>query len=226
MHRQTNRAALVGNGTRDRLADPPVHVRAEAESTAPVVLLDADLKADIALLHEVKEGQAAAQVAPSNRDNQTQVALDQPTASAFAILGQMLELEAVRWLERLVGGRQLAQGGFAGFEALRQRDLLLSSQQFVMGDFAEVHCPGTAGELFGQQPEPADWLSCGGFGLSLRIASLGQLGAKEFFSFVQKIKAHCIWLLLGPRRGVKKAAPTVAAERRLGAAWLQAASNA
>src|SRR5438874_1906187 len=123
VHRQTNRAALIRDRSRDRLTDPPVHVRAEAEAAPPVVFLDADLQADVAFLDEVEEGQPAPEVASSDRDDEAQVALDQSTASALAILGLVLQLEATRRLERLVGGRQLAQSRLTTFETLRQRHL-------------------------------------------------------------------------------------------------------
>src|SRR5439155_15357473 len=56
--------------------------------------------------------------------------------------------------------------------------------------------------------EAADGLGDRGFGFSLGIDSLGQLGGKEFFGFMQQIKAHCVWLLLGPPfRGGQKSRP-------------------
>src|ERR1700704_3647674 len=76
-----------------------------------------------------------------------------------------------------------------------------------MSNLAQVHGPGAARQFFGQQAKAADRLGHDGLRLSFGIGSLG-LGTEEFFSFVQKIKAHCVWLLLGsPTQGVKKSRP-------------------
>src|SRR5436190_1096018 len=67
-----------------------------------------------------------------------------------------------------------------------------------MSYLAKVHCAGATGQLFGQQPEATDRLSRNGLRFRLSFGSLGQLGTEEFFVFVQKIKAHCLSVLLGP----------------------------
>src|SRR5438045_775356 len=78
-----------------------------------------------------------------------------------------------------------------------------------MSNLAKVHCTGATGQLFGQQPEATDRLGRSGLRFRLSFGSLGQLGTEEFFVFVQKIKAHCVSILLGPLgAGVKKAART------------------
>src|ERR1051326_1713355 len=176
---------------------PPVHIRAEAEPASPVILLDADLQADVALLHQVEERQTPPQVPTRNRHNQTQVALDQPSAGSLAILGLQLELQAVRRIQRLVSRRELAQGSFATFEPLSERYLFLRGQQLVVGDLPQVHRPGAAGQFFGKQPEATDRLGRRAFGFRIGIAPLGHLRAEEFFSFVQQIKAHSVFFAPG-----------------------------
>ena len=155
-------------------------------------------------LHEIQEAETAAQVATCYRNHQAQVAFDQPSAGLFAILGQKLELDAPLGVERLVGGGQLAQSRLAGLESLCKRHLLLSRQQLVVSDLAQVHGAGTARQLFGQQPEATDRLGHGSLRFSFSISPLGRR-AEELFVLLQKIKTHCVWLLLGPMsQGSKK----------------------
>src|SRR5262249_47580800 len=115
---------------------------------------------------------------------------------------------ATRRVERLVRGGELAQGRFASLEALCQRDLFLGRQQLVMSDFAQVHGTCATRQLLGKQPEPADRLGRNRFCFRIGIDSLGQFGTEEFFTFMQKIDAHSLLLLLVPVSGVKKAAQT------------------
>jgi hypothetical protein len=63
----------VGDGTGDRLADPPGRVGAEAEALAPVVLLDGAHEADIALLDQIQQGETAVDVPLGDRDHQAEV---------------------------------------------------------------------------------------------------------------------------------------------------------
>ena len=74
--RDADRPALVGDRARDRLADPPRRVRRELVAAAVVELLDRADEAQRALLDEVQEGQAAAEVALGDRDDEAQVGLD------------------------------------------------------------------------------------------------------------------------------------------------------
>ena len=71
-----DRAAFVGDGARDRLADPPRGVGGELVATAVVELLDRTDQAHRALLDEVQERQPATQVGLRDRDDQAQVGLD------------------------------------------------------------------------------------------------------------------------------------------------------
>ncbi len=55
MRRQTNCARLFGDGARDRLANPPVRVGRKPKALAPVVLVDALLQPEVALLDQVQK---------------------------------------------------------------------------------------------------------------------------------------------------------------------------
>src|SRR5262245_10382693 len=78
MHRQPDRAALVGERARDRLADPPGGVGRELVAELPVELLHGADQAEVALLDEVQERDAGLRVVARDRHHQAQVRLDQP----------------------------------------------------------------------------------------------------------------------------------------------------
>ena len=72
--RDADRAGLVGDRPRDRLANPPRGVRGELEAAAVLVLVDRPHQARVAFLNEVQEAQAAVAVLLGDRDHQPQVA--------------------------------------------------------------------------------------------------------------------------------------------------------
>ena len=80
VHRHADGARLVGDGPGDRLADPPGGVGRELVALAVVELLDGADEAEVALLDEVEERQAATDVALGDRDDETQVGLDRACA--------------------------------------------------------------------------------------------------------------------------------------------------
>ena len=100
VHGHADRARLVGDAARDRLADPPRRVGRELVAAAPVVLLDGAHEADVAFLDEVEEEHAAADVAFRDRHHETQVGLDQ-----LAARGRVVALDALRERD-LLGGRE------------------------------------------------------------------------------------------------------------------------
>ena len=77
VRRQANGARLVGKPARDALADPPGSVGRELETTPVIKLLDGAHQAEVALLDEIQEWHAAAQVSLGDADHQAQVGLDQ-----------------------------------------------------------------------------------------------------------------------------------------------------
>ena len=100
VHGHADRARLVGDAARDRLADPPGRVGRELVAAAPVVLLDGAHEADVALLDEIEEEHAAADVALRDRHHETQVGLDQ-----LAARGRVVALDALGERD-LLGGRE------------------------------------------------------------------------------------------------------------------------
>src|SRR5688500_15718385 len=76
VHRDADRARLVGERAGDRLADPPGGVGRELEALAVVELLRGADEAERALLDQVQEGQPLVAVVLGDRDDQAQVRLD------------------------------------------------------------------------------------------------------------------------------------------------------
>ena len=58
VHRNTNRAALVGHGAGDRLANPPGGVGAELKAAAVFKLVDGAHQAGVAFLDQIEEAEA------------------------------------------------------------------------------------------------------------------------------------------------------------------------
>ena len=108
--RDADRAALVRDRARHRLADPPRRVGRELVAAAVVELLDRADQAERALLDQVQERQAAAEVALGDRDDEAQVGLD------HLLLGDQV----------------------AALDPLGQRDLALGGEQLYAADRAQV----------------------------------------------------------------------------------------
>ena len=89
----------------DGLTNPPVGVGREAEPLPPVVLVDGPVETEVALLDEVEERQAAADVLPGDRHDQSQVALDQPSARPGTVHGDPLELSPALERQGVVSSR-------------------------------------------------------------------------------------------------------------------------
>ena len=110
VHGHADRARLVGDAARDGLADPPRRVGRELVAAAPVVLLDGAHQADVALLDEIEEEHAAADVAFRDGHHEPQVGLDQLPA----------------------------RGRVVALDALGERDLLGRGEQRHAADLAQV----------------------------------------------------------------------------------------
>src|SRR5574343_1891692 len=76
MHRQPNGPRLVHDAAFDVLAYPPGRVGREAETTLRIELLQRMDQAEIALLDQVEQGNAAVQVMLGNIHDQPQIVLD------------------------------------------------------------------------------------------------------------------------------------------------------
>ncbi len=77
VHRDADGAGLVGDGPGDGLADPPRGVGGELEALRVVELLDRPHQTQVALLDEVEEQHAPADVALGDGHHQAQVGLGQ-----------------------------------------------------------------------------------------------------------------------------------------------------
>jgi hypothetical protein len=101
VHRDADRAALIGHGAGDRLANPPGGVGAELEAAAVLELVDRPHQAGVAFLDQVQEAQAAVAILLGDRDDQPQVAFGQ-FPLGLLVLG-IDHLEERTRLRRLVG---------------------------------------------------------------------------------------------------------------------------
>src|SRR3954469_17529503 len=102
VHRHADRPRLVGERTRDRLADPPRRVRRELEALAIVELLRCTYEPDRPLLNQVEERQTLVAVALRDRDDEAKVRLD------HRLLGTVVAaLDALGQLDLLGGGEQV-----------------------------------------------------------------------------------------------------------------------
>src|SRR4051794_30127348 len=99
--RDADRPALVGDGPRDRLADPPGGVRRELVAAGVVELLDRADEPERPLLDEVEERQPAAEVALRDRHDEPQVRLDH-----LRLGGHVAALDALREVDLLLRGQQ------------------------------------------------------------------------------------------------------------------------
>src|SRR5712692_2060222 len=77
VHRDPDRPGLVGNRARDRLADPPRRVGRELVAAAVFELVQGLHQADVALLNQIQELQAAVGVLLGNRHDEPEVRFDQ-----------------------------------------------------------------------------------------------------------------------------------------------------
>ena len=84
--RNADRAALIGHGPGDRLANPPGGVGAELEAAAIFELIDRPHQAGVAFLDQVQEAQAAVAILLGDRHDQPQVAFRQ-AALGLLVLG-------------------------------------------------------------------------------------------------------------------------------------------
>ena len=122
VHGDANRACLVRDRARDRLADPPRRVGRELEAAAVVELLDRSNETERALLDEVEEGEAAPEVALGDRDDEPEVRLD----------------------------HVLLRIHVAPLDELRERDLLIGGEQRHLADLAQVEAQRIERRLHGE----------------------------------------------------------------------------
>src|SRR6185312_416564 len=90
MYRNTNRARLIGNRTRNRLANPPGGIRTELVSLRVIELLHGPDQPDITLLDQVQQAHAAPDILLSHAHNQSQICLGQTPLCLFTIINQAI----------------------------------------------------------------------------------------------------------------------------------------
>ena len=149
VHRDANGTGLIGDGAGNGLANPPRGVCGELEALGVVELLDRTDKAKVALLDEVEEEHAAANIALGDRHHQAQVSGDELLLGIEAHLLDAHEaaLLGTRELDLAVlGGLELLGGLGAGLDLHGEVDLLVGGEQVDLANLLEVHAHGVAGE--------------------------------------------------------------------------------
>src|SRR6266849_88296 len=98
MHGDTNCSSLVGNRTRNRLANPPGGVRAKLVAFRVIEFLDRTNQAYIALLDQIQQAHATTNILFRHADNQAQVSLSQAALCLFPIFNKKI-ITVCGWLE-------------------------------------------------------------------------------------------------------------------------------
>jgi len=80
MDRNADRTRLIGDRTRDRLANPPCRVRAELKPLRIVKFIDRLDKAEIAFLDKIEKVHTATCVSLCDADNESKVGFSQMLA--------------------------------------------------------------------------------------------------------------------------------------------------
>ena len=130
VHRDADRAALVGDGAGDRLPDPPGGIGGEAEAAAVIIFLDGFHQSQVAFLDQVEEGDAAPEIFLGDADHQAGVGLDQVVAGINPVLNGLLE-EGFLLLRG--GAVELGKGAFSFEAASIQRARMTSCSVFRRG---------------------------------------------------------------------------------------------
>ena len=158
VHRDADGAGLVGHRAGDGLPDPPGRVRRELVALGVVELLDRPDQAEVALLDQVQERHPAAGVALGQRDDQSQVRLEQVVLRALAVADDPQQVAAQ--LRGQLVGLLAGEAGVLhpaqplgrvepGLDPLGQVDLLLGVEQGDLADLFQVRPDrvGGGGEL-------------------------------------------------------------------------------
>src|SRR6266516_2444632 len=114
VHRDPDRPRLVRDRPGDGLAYPPSRVGRELVALAVVELLDRPDQAERALLNQIEEAEAAAEIRLRDRDDEAKVRLDH-----LRLRGHVAALDPLRQVDLLVGGQQGHRADFAQIEPQR-----------------------------------------------------------------------------------------------------------
>ena len=178
VHGDPDRAALVGDRARHRLADPPRGVGRELVAAAVVELLHRPDQSQRALLDQVQEGEAAAHVALGDRHHEAQVGLD------HLLLGRHVPALDALGEAHLFGGAQQrhapdrAQVQAQRVEA-RLRALELGGAQL---DIVEARPPAQLDDLVEVHGSSGASSSCSG-------ASAGAAGSAAFVRLLAQLRS-------------------------------------
>src|SRR5260221_5516302 len=94
MHWQADQPALLGDGARDRLANPPGCVGGEAIAACVIEFFDRTHQADVALLHQIHKRERATEILFRNTYYQPEAGLNQATARFVAAYDGVLKRDA------------------------------------------------------------------------------------------------------------------------------------
>src|SRR5829696_4599602 len=136
MNWKPNRAALVGNGARNGLSNPPGRVRREFEAALVVEFVGGLHETNVAFLDEIEEGETAPDVFLCNRNDKPQVRADQMGAGKLAI--KLVRVEHGSLLCRQARLLQELFREFAALHALGEPDLLLHRQEIGVADLLQI----------------------------------------------------------------------------------------
>jgi hypothetical protein len=114
VHRDADRAGLVGNRARHGLPDPPGRVGRKLVALAIVELLDRADQTERAFLDQVEEAEPAAEVGLGDRDHQPEVRLDH-----LRLRRHVAALDALGEIDLLVGRQQRDLADLAQVEPQR-----------------------------------------------------------------------------------------------------------
>src|SRR5713226_1934570 len=128
----TNRAGLVGDSAGNRLANPPRRIGAELVALRVIEFLDRANQADVALLDQVQQTHAPANILFRYADDQAQVGLGQAALSLLTIFDVAI----------IAHGRRLEQLAAPALHTTRQAHFLLCGKQGNAPDLAQVHAHG------------------------------------------------------------------------------------
>ena len=188
VHRDTDRASLVGHRTGDRLADPPRGIGRELEALRVVELLHGADEAEVAFLDEIEEEHSAAGVALGQGHDESEVGLQQVVLRDATVVDDPLVVHRFARVRHLSAVEQVL-GVHSGFDALGEVDFLGGVEQRHLADLLEVVLDGVSGRTGGDDllgrcilfvgvgDDEATGLGHGGvLLLLLRVLRLGRLG--------------------------------------------------
>jgi len=138
MHGQPNDAALIGQSTRDGLADPPCGIGAKAMAAMIVELFDGLDQAQIALLNEIQEGHTLPQVTLGDAHHQARVGANHVRPRCLSALNKAIQL--VLFLLSELAGIACQPGPSLAPDLIvpREADLLLRGQQRNASHLLEI----------------------------------------------------------------------------------------